>query len=194
MYEQQRDQLQGQQFNIDQTSFAIETVRSTQTTVAAMKTATKTLKKENKKISLAEIEDMQDEMEGNNFAVKMLSKHCIAVYYYCSFVHSFTLVILLILCIDLLEDVGEISDILGRSYGSPDGIEEEDLDAELACLEDEWAAEDVDFSTSTAVEESATSLPSMPSQPTAAPSVFSKVEATAATEAQPAPMQYNSLV
>lgn len=65
MYEQQRDQLQGQQFNIDQTSFAIETVRSTQTTVAAMKVATKTLKKENKKISLAEIEDMQDEMEGN---------------------------------------------------------------------------------------------------------------------------------
>lgn len=67
MYEQQRDQLQGQQFNIDQTSFAIETVRSTQTTVAAMKVATKTLKKENKKISLAEIEDMQDEMEGKNF-------------------------------------------------------------------------------------------------------------------------------
>ena len=67
MYEQQRDQLQGQQFNIDQTSFAIETVRSTQTTVAAMKVATKTLKKENKKISLAEIEDMQDEMEGKTF-------------------------------------------------------------------------------------------------------------------------------
>ena len=67
MYEQQRDQLQGQQFNIDQTSFAIETVRSTQTSVAAMKVATKTLKKENKKISLAEIEDMQDEMEGKHF-------------------------------------------------------------------------------------------------------------------------------
>lgn len=96
--------------------------------------------------------------------------------------------------IDLLEDVGEISDILGRSYGSPDGIEEEDLDAELACLEDEWAAEEVDFSTSTAVEESATSLPSMPSQPTATPSVFTKTEATAATEQKPTPMQYNSMV
>lgn len=64
MYEQQRDQLQNQQFNVDQTSFAIETVRSTQTTVAAMKVAAKTLKKENKKISLNEIENMQDEMEG----------------------------------------------------------------------------------------------------------------------------------
>lgn len=90
--------------------------------------------------------------------------------------------------------MGEISDILGRSYGSPDGIEEEDLDAELACLEDEWAAEDVDFSTSTAVEESATSLPSMPSQPTATPSVFTKAESTAAVEQKPTPMQYNSLV
>jgi charged multivesicular body protein 5 len=64
MYETQRDQMYNQQFNVDQTSFAIETVRSTQTTVATMKTAAKTLKKENKKINLSEIEDMQDEMEG----------------------------------------------------------------------------------------------------------------------------------
>lgn len=64
MYENQRDQMSNQQFNIDQTSFAIETVRSTQTTVQVMKQAAKTLKKENKKISLSEIEDMQDEMEG----------------------------------------------------------------------------------------------------------------------------------
>ena len=66
MYETQRDQMSNQQFNVDQTSFAIETVRSTQTTVAVMKTAAKTLKKENKKINLSELEDMQDEMEGLN--------------------------------------------------------------------------------------------------------------------------------
>lgn len=64
MYESQRDQLAGQQFNLDQTSFAIETVKNTQVTVAAMKDATKTLKMEQKKISLAELEDMQDDMEG----------------------------------------------------------------------------------------------------------------------------------
>eukprot|EP01036_Dinobryon_divergens_P028003 gene28003-36883_t len=63
MYESQRDQLAGQQFNLDQTSFAIETVKNTQVTVAAMKDATKTLKMEQKKISLAELEDMQDDME-----------------------------------------------------------------------------------------------------------------------------------
>ncbi len=38
---------------------------------------------------------------------------------------------------DMLEDVGEISELLSRSYGMPEGVDEEDLDAELACLEDE---------------------------------------------------------
>lgn len=97
--------MANQQFNIDQTSFAIDSVRDAQTTVSAMKEAAKTLKKENKKLNLNDIDNMQDEIE------------------------------------DMLEDVGEISEILGRSYGMPDGVEEEDLDAELACLEDEWAAE-----------------------------------------------------
>ena len=52
MYETQRDQLANQQFNIDQTAFAIDSVKNTQTTVAAMKEASKTLKKEQKKINL----------------------------------------------------------------------------------------------------------------------------------------------
>jgi charged multivesicular body protein 5 len=60
MYEAQRDQLMNQQFNIDQTAFAIETVKNTQITVAAMSAAAKQLKVENKKIDLSEIEDMQD--------------------------------------------------------------------------------------------------------------------------------------
>lgn len=33
MYEQQRDQMAGQQFNIEQTSFAIDSVKDTATTV-----------------------------------------------------------------------------------------------------------------------------------------------------------------
>lgn len=99
----------------------------------------------------------------------------------------------------MLEDVGEISEILGRSYGCPDGLDEADLDAELACLEDELASEEVDFASSTAVGEQDTYLPSMPAQPTA--SVFSQAEATAAmpqpATAAPAKaqaQQYNSLV
>lgn len=59
---------------------------------------------------------------------------------------------------DLLEDVGEIGEILGRSYGTPDGIDEDDLDAELACLEDEFETEDV----STSLPSSATIIPPAP--------------------------------
>ena len=39
MYEQQRDQLAGQAFNVEQTNFAIDSVKDTLTTVQAMKTA-----------------------------------------------------------------------------------------------------------------------------------------------------------
>ena len=37
MYENQRDQLAGQAFNVEQTNFAIESVKDTLTTVDAMK-------------------------------------------------------------------------------------------------------------------------------------------------------------
>lgn len=64
MYESQRDQLANQQFNVDQTNFALSTVKDTQQTIAAMSAAAKTLKKEQKKINISDIENMQDEMEG----------------------------------------------------------------------------------------------------------------------------------
>lgn len=99
---------------------------------------------------------------------------------------------------DMLEDVGEISEILGRSYGCPDGVEEEDLDAELACLEDELATEEFDFAAADSVPaagqaEKDSYLHSLPSQPTAAPSVFSQAEASAASAAPASAAQYNAL-
>ena len=60
---------------------------------------------------------------------------------------------------DLLEDVGEIGEILGRSYGTPDGIDEDDLDAELACLEDEF---EIQEDVSTSLPSSATIIPPAP--------------------------------
>mmetsp|Transcript_21324 Transcript_21324/g.19402 ORF Transcript_21324/g.19402 Transcript_21324/m.19402 type:complete len:220 (-) Transcript_21324:52-711(-) len=126
MYETQRDQLAGQQFNIDQTSFAIETIKSTHITVAAMKEANKTLKVETKKLNISEIEDMQDDLE------------------------------------DQLEDAGEISDILGRSYGTPNDIDEADLEAELACLGDELESIDVEQETPAYLQPSV----ALPQQPT----------------------------
>lgn len=105
MYQQQRDQLSGQVFNIDQTAFALETVKDTHTTIAAMKAASATMKLEHKKINLSEIEDMQDDLE------------------------------------DMMDDINDISETLGRSYGLPDGIDDDELEAELAGLEDELEAE-----------------------------------------------------
>lgn len=75
MYEQQRDQLASQAFNIDQTVFAIETVKSTQLTVSAMKEASTQLKMENSKLNISEIEDMQDDMEGNVFDIFFFFSH-----------------------------------------------------------------------------------------------------------------------
>ena len=96
----------------------------------------------------------------------------------------------------MLEDVGEISDILGRSYGMPDEIDEADLDAELDCLEDEWAEELDAGAAEEAISAQPSSQPSylaedqLPAQPTgpavpAAPTtVFSHAQAAAVPGSQ----------
>lgn len=55
-YEQQRDQLMQQSFNMEQTSFATENLKNTVTTVNAMKQANKQLKKQYKKVNIDKIE------------------------------------------------------------------------------------------------------------------------------------------
>jgi charged multivesicular body protein 5 len=37
----------------------------------------------------------------------------------------------------MFEDMNEINEMMGRSYGISDGVTDEDLEAELAGLEDE---------------------------------------------------------
>lgn len=125
MYEQQRDQMAGQAFNIESTNFALESIKDTQTTVAAMKAGAKALKAENKKLNIGEIEDMQDDLT------------------------------------DMFEDMNEVTEALGRAYNCPDGIDDADLDAELACLGDELESADFDASPSYLASSSA-----MPSNPT----------------------------
>ena len=46
---------------------------------------------------------------------------------------------------DMLEDANEIQDVLGRAYGMPDDIDEDDLEAELDALGDEMALDDSSF-------------------------------------------------
>ena len=62
MYEQQRDSLYNQSFNLEQVSFATQNIKDTQATVASMKEASKQIKAEYKKCDITEIENLQDEM------------------------------------------------------------------------------------------------------------------------------------
>lgn len=77
MYETQRDQLAAQSFNVDQTNFAISTVKDSQTTISAMKAASKELKKEHKKIDIDEIENLADDMADMMEDMNEISEVCI---------------------------------------------------------------------------------------------------------------------
>lgn len=63
MYETQRDQLAGQQFNIDQASFGIESAKASVSTVAAMKAANTELKSVIKNdLKIDDVDDLADDM------------------------------------------------------------------------------------------------------------------------------------
>lgn len=62
-YEQQRNNMQNQSFNMEQTNYSLQTMKDTQATVTAMKGGLKQMKKEMKKINITEVEDLQDDME-----------------------------------------------------------------------------------------------------------------------------------
>jgi len=105
MYEQQRDQMSNQVFNMEQTTWATQSLKDTVTTVEAMKSANKELKKAYKKVNIDQIETMQDDLS------------------------------------DLLDQASEVQEVLGRSYGVPNEVDESDLMAELDGLEAEMAEE-----------------------------------------------------
>jgi len=62
MYEAQRDQLQQQSWNMEQAGMMQDNLKNTMTTVDAMKTTTKELRKQYGKINIDKIEKLQDEM------------------------------------------------------------------------------------------------------------------------------------
>lgn len=62
LYESQRDQLQSQVWNMEQAGMMQDNLKNTMTTVDAMKTTTKELKKQYGKVNIDKIEQLQDEM------------------------------------------------------------------------------------------------------------------------------------
>jgi len=64
MYEQQRDTILGQQFNMDQAAFGIESAKATMESVAAMKAASTELKRALKHdLKIDDVDDLADDME-----------------------------------------------------------------------------------------------------------------------------------
>ncbi len=99
MYEKNRDVMQTQQFNIDQTKFTQANLKDTMTTVSAMKAASKELKQQFDDVNIDDIEDIHDDMEDMMF------------------MHE------------------EINEVMGRTYGVPEELDEADLMDELEGLE-----------------------------------------------------------
>lgn len=93
MYENQRENLANQSFNMEQTNFATQMLKDTKTTVDAMRSGVKEMKKEYKKVNISSIEDLQDELE------------------------------------DMMEQANEVQEVMGRSYGVADDIDEGELEA-----------------------------------------------------------------
>jgi charged multivesicular body protein 5 len=62
LYEGQRDQLQQQSWNMEQAGMMQDNLKNTMTTVDAMKTTTKELRKQYGKVNIDKIEKLQDEM------------------------------------------------------------------------------------------------------------------------------------
>merc|ERR1711973_369412 len=60
-YESQADNLRNQSFNMEQVNYSTQMLKDTKTTVNAMKTGVKEMKKEFKNINIDQIEDMMEE-------------------------------------------------------------------------------------------------------------------------------------
>merc|ERR1712127_1109116 len=80
MYENQRDQLYNQQFNLDQVAFTTQNLKDTTVQVQAMTAANKEIQRQfktNKNLDISAIEKMQDEMqdliEDSNYIQEALS-------------------------------------------------------------------------------------------------------------------------
>ena len=64
---------------------------------------------------------------------------------------------------ELMDDFNEINDALGRTFATPDYIDEADLDAELEMLEDEFEEEALGLEDSTpAYLQESSSMPAVP--------------------------------
>lgn len=104
MYEQQRDQLLGTQFNVETLKFQQDQADITVTAVAAMTAGQQQLKAQTQQINVESVDKLRDDME------------------------------------DLADDIKQIGEALGGTSLGIDGVEDDELAAEFAKMEEEEAA------------------------------------------------------
>mmetsp|Transcript_7078 Transcript_7078/g.17553 ORF Transcript_7078/g.17553 Transcript_7078/m.17553 type:complete len:223 (+) Transcript_7078:56-724(+) len=104
MYEQQRDQLLGTQFNVEALAFQQEQAEITCVAVEAMQAGTQTLKQQQQKVNMASVDQLTDDMA------------------------------------EITDEMQAIQEALAQNTGLGTGaIDESELDAEYAKLEEEMA-------------------------------------------------------
>jgi len=80
MYEQERDSISAQAFNIDQTNFSLESAKASIETVAAMKSANKQLKHTLRKdLDIDDIDDLADDMAELVSVVLLARSTCVSL-------------------------------------------------------------------------------------------------------------------
>ena len=131
LYEGQRDQLYSQQFNLEQTTFVMESAKDTVNTVQALKATSKDMKQafKSKELDISSIEKLQDELA--DFAVGA-----------CAAGASRQERRAALLTLARLQDINnEIQDVMGQNFALPYDIDEDELMGELDGMEDELAGE-----------------------------------------------------
>jgi len=162
MYETQRDQLAGQQFNIDQAAFGIESAKASVSTVAAMKSANQVRQDvfmiSSDFVNIACIFDWICIILSRRVKeLKKTIKNDLKIDDVDELADDMA---------DLMDEFQEINEALSRNFATPDDIDEADLEAELDMLEDEL--EDDVLEEESAVP-SYLQASSLPAHPTSAP-------------------------
>ncbi|XP_020529319.1 charged multivesicular body protein 5-like isoform X1 [Amborella trichopoda] len=74
MYEEQRDMLYNQTFNLDQVAFAAEGIKHAQQTMSALKSANKELKRMMKTVKIQDIDESKKHLVGATTSLMMLMR------------------------------------------------------------------------------------------------------------------------
>lgn len=156
MYENQRGMMDAQSFNVQQASFTQQSMQDAALTVDAMRAGAQAMRQTFKTVKVDDVEALQDDMQ-----VSFLLLSSVLFPSADNILPPRQ---------DLMDQSSEIQEALGRSYAL-DGVDEADLEGELAELGEELEADSMPSYLS------AMQTPSVPAAEPAAPAPAARVPA-----------------